>query len=206
MAPNGNGNNQNNQNNRSQAVVRPSRPRQRTQSAPVIQRTIVQRVVPKKKTTQRNPNYDLGNILSDIAGSFTSGLNKPLVLIALLGVLALVYTHNTTFSSGIVGKWVTANKATNNTAALWIDANKSKFLGLSIFVPALLDSPQKFQIMLSLGVLLWVMLIPQASIFEYVIQALGLHTYFKVKQQQTRVFIIVSVIIAYLGGFLTLPK
>lgn len=182
---------------------------------PVIRRRIVRRtpiITQNRPPTRTNKtkqkvkkNYkDYTDILEDIFNSLVLALNRPIVLIVLLCVVAVVYTHHTHFDSGLIGKWVKANSS--NSLAIWIKDNVMKFLGLLIFIPTILDSPSKTQPLLFATAIFWVMLIPEASIYEYVIQSFALHTYFRVKLQKTRLTLIIFVIIAYFAGFWTLPS
>lgn len=158
---------------------------------------------PKKPILARDVGFDLNKVVSDISSTFLAGLNKPLVLLTLVLVVALVFTHVNDFSSGVFGKWV-AEKSANNSLALWVHQNQIKFLGLAIFAPAVLDSPDKIRLALALACVFWVMLVPQASVYEYAIQAIALHTYFRVRLQNSRVFILLIVAALYFFGHITL--
>lgn len=182
---------------------------------PITQRPIIRRrppiprnrpIIKNNKPKQKNKkNYkDYTDILEDIFNSIVVALNRPIVLIVLLCVIAVVYTHHTHFDSGLIGKWVKANST--NSLAIWIRDNVLKFLGLLIFIPTILDSPSKTQPLLFATAIFWVMIIPEASIYEYVIQSFALHTYFRVKLQKTRLTLLIFVIIAYFAGFWTLPS
>ncbi|ALP32038.1 hypothetical protein AT157_gp3 [Daeseongdong virus 1] len=179
---------------------RPVAPRQvviTTRNAPRAQKS------PKKPTPAKEAGFDLNKVVSDISSTFLAGLNKPLVLLTLVLVVALVFTHVNDFSSGVLGKWV-AEKSANNSLALWVHQNQMKFLGLAIFAPAVLDSPDKIRLALALACVFWVMLVPQASVYEYAIQAIALHTYFRVRLQNSRVFILLLVAALYFFGHITL--
>nr|QIN93578.1 MAG: hypothetical protein [Daeseongdong virus 1]UYE93749.1 MAG: hypothetical protein [Daeseongdong virus 1] len=157
----------------------------------------------KKLTPVKEIGFDLNKVVSDISSTFLAGLNKPLVLLTLVLVVALVFTHVNDFSSGVFGKWV-ADKSASNSLALWVNENQKKFLGLAIFAPAVLDSPEKIRLALALACVFWVMLVPQASVYEYAIQAIALHTYFRVRLQHSRVFILLVVAALYFFGHITL--
>nr|AQM55438.1 hypothetical protein 3 [San Bernardo virus]AQM55441.1 hypothetical protein 3 [San Bernardo virus] len=157
---------------------------------------------PKKKVV---PQFDLNKITADITSSFMNGLNKPLVLLTLVVVVALVFTHKSDFSSGSVGKWITDN-ADKNSFASWVSKNEMKFLGLMIFVPAIVDSPAAIRVTLALACVFWVLLVPQASVFEYAVQAIALHTYFRVRLQNSRFLIILFVAAMYFLGYITVTQ
>nr|AQM55319.1 hypothetical protein 3 [Ngewotan negevirus]AQM55321.1 hypothetical protein 3 [Ngewotan negevirus]AQM55324.1 hypothetical protein 3 [Ngewotan negevirus] len=162
-------------------------------------------IVSRKSAAPKRPNttFDLNSVISDITSTFTKGLNRPLVLLSVVCVIALVVTHSTNFSSGIVGKWI-ADRSTTNSLALWVHENQARFLGLAIFLPAVLDSPENVRVAVTLASCFWVMLIPASSVYEYVIQALALHTYFRVQLQNSRIFILLLVGVLYFFGHITL--
>lgn len=155
------------------------------------------------KRNRSSTTFDLNSVVSDISSTFTKGLNRPLVLLSVVCVVALVVTHNADFSSGVVGKWI-AEKSTTNSLALWVHQNQVRFLGLAVFLPAVLDTPDNVRMAVALASCFWVMLIPAVSIYEYVIQALALHTYFRVQLQNSRIFILITVGVLYFFGHITL--
>nr|AIS40883.1 hypothetical protein 3 [Brejeira virus] len=163
---------------------------------------VVVRNVPKKTEVS---SFDLNKIVSDVSSTFLNALNRPMVLLSLVMVVALVFTHQSDFSSGALGKYV-AERAETNSLAKWVHENQTKFLGLAIFTPAVLNTPDKVRVVIGLATLLWVMLVPQASVVEYVLQALALHSYFRVKLQHSRLFIMAVVVLLYFMGYLTLVK
>nr|AWA82265.1 hypothetical protein [Saiwaicho virus] len=151
--------------------------------------------VPKQK--QKKPrDFDLQSAFDDILTSFKGSFSKPLVVLSLVLVSALVITHQDTFSTGVVGKWVNENKD-NSTLAQWIDTNQKKFLGAAIFSPVLFDIPKTYQMPVIIGTALWIMLVPEYSIFQYVVQAFALHTFFKVKYGSTRSLLVMCVAVFY---------
>nr|QVG74711.1 hypothetical protein 2 [ssRNA positive-strand virus sp.] len=166
---------------------------------PVIVRPQPQKI--QKKLKPKNKTYN--DVMDDIINSFVLALNRPIVLVVLLCVVAVVYTHHTQFDTGVIGQWIKKNH--NNALAIWIKDNSMKFLGLLIFLPTVLDSPQKVQPLLFGASFFWVLLVPEASIYEYVVQSIALHTYFRVKLQKSRLVIILFVVFVYFAGFWTLP-
>lgn len=161
-------------------------------------------IAPKNlRRPKQNLGFDLNAVVSDITTTFTKGLNRPLVLLSVVCVCALVVTHSSDFTSGVVGKWI-SEKSSTNSAALWVHQNQARFLGLAIFLPAILDTPDSVRVAVSLASVFWVMLIPAASIYEYVIQAFALHTYFRVQLQNSRILILLTVGVLYFLGHITL--
>lgn len=162
------------------------------------------RVVVKaqRASSQKMDSMNLDNLFGDITKSLTSSLNRPVVLLSAFLVLALVVTHNSSFSDGFVGKWVSQNK--NNSFAQWIGKNENKFIGMAIFLPTVLDTPRNLQLMIAICSVIWIILIPSVGLIQYGIQSFALHTYFRVRYQNTRIFIIICVAFSYYLGWLSL--
>nr|QVG74702.1 hypothetical protein 3 [ssRNA positive-strand virus sp.] len=177
----------------------------RRRRQPVVPRAPV-RATQRVSSRRRATADDFSLIVQDIIRTVTAAINRPIVLIVLLCVTALIYTHADDFSSGVVGKWLSDEKIRDSHLLKWLSENQMKFLGLLAFLPTIIDSPKNVQAMLAIGSLLWVMLIPEASVYEYVIQSFCVHTYFRVRLQKSRVVIIAFVIFAYFAGFWTVPR
>lgn len=187
---------------RNNATRKPTpRPRFVINNARRIQRRIRSSVKTVRKSV---PGFDLNNAASDLFSTIQRVLYNPVVLLSILACTALVVTHSTTFGDGFVGKWVQNNK--DNTVAKWVGDNNEKFLGLIIFLPTIVASPKKIQVLLAAATILWVMLVPESTNFQYLIQSAAMFLYFKVKSQ-TRVLIVISVCVLYYMGifFKTTP-
>nr|UEP18264.1 MAG: hypothetical protein 3 [Virgaviridae sp.] len=162
--------------------------------------------VQQRPTRRRNNSDDFSLVFQDITRTVTAAINRPVVLIVLLCVTALIYTHADDFSSGVIGKWLSHQQPQSGHLVRWLFENQMKFLGLLAFLPTIIDSPQNVQGILAIGSVLWIMLIPESSVYEYVIQSFCIHTYFRVRLQRSRLVIVAFVIIAYFAGFWTVMK
>jgi len=161
---------------------------------------IVKRVTTIRKRTS---TFDLNGAFADISSSLTSSLSKPTVLLAALAVLAVVVTNDTVFTAtGFIGKWTTANP--ENPLAIWIVANKAKFMGLLIAAPTIFAAPKSLQVMLAIASFFWVMIVPESTVYQYVFQSLAMHTYFRVKHPDSRMLIIVITAVSYYLGWIVL--
>ncbi|AQM55313.1 hypothetical protein 3 [Loreto virus] len=156
--------------------------------------TPVKTVSPQKKSK----SFDLGDATSDIFNSFTSALNKPAVIVLVALVASIVLTHQTSFATSTIGKFL---KDSDNSIAKWILKNSTKFLGMLIFIPALYNLPSKLRPVISIATVFWCLLVPESSIYQYVIQSFSLHTYFKVSQSNTRLLIVGIVGLSYYLGW-----
>nr|QVG74714.1 hypothetical protein 2 [ssRNA positive-strand virus sp.] len=193
-----------------------SQPQNSSSARPRARRVVVRRqqVVVRQPTTraQRKPSRrakstdDFSLIFQDITRTITSAINRPIVLVVLLCVTALIYTHSDDFSSGVVGQWLSSESSRDSHLLKWLSENQMKFLGLLAFLPTVIDSPKDVQGILAVGSVLWVMLIPESSVYEYIIQSFCIHTYFRVRLQKSRTVLIIFVIVAYFAGFWTIMK
>nr|QVG74718.1 hypothetical protein 4 [ssRNA positive-strand virus sp.] len=182
----------------------------RRQPRVIASRVVIQRrraAQPQRAQRRRVNTDDFSLVFQDITRTITTAINRPVVLIVLLCVTALIYTHHDDFSSGVIGQWLAQSGSAQESHLIkWLSENQMKFLGLLAFLPTVIDSPKTVQGMLAVGSVLWVMLIPESSVYEYIIQSFCIHTYFRVRLQKSRTVIILFVIFAYFAGFWTVMK
>jgi len=149
----------------------------------------------------KNSVFDLNGAISDISGALTRSLSNPTVLLTALAVLAVVVTQSTIFeATGVIGKWTTANP--ENPLAIWIVANKTKFVGLLIALPTVLASPKHLQVLLAIASFFWVIVVPESTVYQYLFQSLALHAYFRVSHPSSRTVIIAGTALAYYLGWI----
>lgn len=177
------------------------KPKQRKQ---VVYKTVQTRLPTKPKAVSSSKKsirqWTIDSGFTDILNSFTSSVSKPAVLLSIIAISAFVATHSTSFSTSVVGKW--ANDHKNTTIGKWVSENDEKLLGLAVFAPAVLNSPNAIRVMLILCSFLWIILIPENSVYQYCLQSLALHTYFRVRNPKSRFLVIAVVALAYVAGFL----
>nr|QQP18765.1 hypothetical protein 2 [Soybean thrips nege-like virus 1] len=168
-----------------------------------VVRNVVQRISrPAAKKIQRASNFDIADAFQDVYDTVSSSVSNPLFLLSSLAVFALVITHQTTFTTGVVGKWATDNA--DNAFAKWLLTNSGKFLGLAIFAPSVLTSPKNKKVLLGVLVFLWVTLIPESSVYQYCLQSAAVHCYFRVKRSSTKMVLVLVIAAAYTFGWLTI--
>jgi len=119
-----------------------------------------------------------------------------------MAVLAVVVTSDTIFTTGFIGTWTKANA--ENPVAIWITANSKKFLGLLVAAPTIFASPKNIQALLAVASFFWIMIVPESTVYQYLFQALALHTYFRVKNPDSRMIIIAATAAAYYLGWIVL--
>lgn len=150
-------------------------------------------------------DFKMSEIVEDVVRSVKSSLLKPQILCLCLFVTAVVVTHETSFETSAIGVWLKEHAATNSLAK-WILTNNMKFLGGLIFLPTLYALPSDVSNMMLIGVLAWIFLIPEYSTYEYLVQSFALHTFFRVRQSSTRVFLVVVVAILWFLGIFVFNK
>lgn len=174
----------------------PRQPQQNT-------RAVAQKISKTLKRVRNGPSHiDLNGALSDITASITTSLSNPTVLLVALASLAVVVTSSTIFTeTGFIGAWTTGN---TNPVAVWIAANQQKFLGLMIAAPTIFAAPKNLQVLLAMASFFWIMLVPESTVYQYLFQALALHTYFRVKHPNSRMVILIATFAAYYLGWVVL--
>lgn len=165
-----------------------SSPKTRVVALPRVYETVKTVPVAQNKIKKKlvNKSFDFNEIFTDVLDSIKSVVNKPLVVLSIILVVAIVLTHSKSFDKGIVGKWVAEHK-NSSTVAKWINDNNKKFLGMAIFVPTLMDLPKSVQVPVVVGTVIWTLLVPESGVYQYMVQAFCMHTFFKVKKSNSRI-------------------
>lgn len=177
-------------------------------------RLIVQRAQPRprvaqpmkvkpKKSSKSPDSYDLNRVFSDIANTVTRGLSNPLVLLTVALSIGVIMTHDFSAKKGFI--YDTFNNRSDSVST-WIVNHGKKFAGMLMFLPAVVDSPKSIRSVVALASFLWVMVIPEALASEYFIQALALHTYFKLNNNNSRITVLAIVGVAWFAGYIKLGK
>nr|ABC86319.1 IP15837p [Drosophila melanogaster] len=189
---------------------RPSRPRrrasaptQRARSATITMRTAAS---PRPRPSPSRPKIpssssDFSKAIDEIFNTFSRPLANPTFLVTIVLTLGIFLTHDFYSKEGVLFDWLSNY---DNSFTTWVGQNAFKFAGLIIFIPAVIDIPKKNQVMLACLAFLWVMFVPESTVLEYAIQALALHTYFRVKTDNARFVVVLIVVVSYFLGFLSL--
>lgn len=149
------------------------------------------------------------DVVSELTSSVTSIVNEPSVFLLTLVAALLVGTEILTPCAGWGVQWL-AQMAAGSTAlpvAKFLARNYYKALGALCFAPAWLSVPQSKRMTAGAAMLFWLLVVPEAGVWEYVLQALAIRAYFRVRMPMARVLVIALVVLAYWSGFgLTIPK
>ncbi|APG77765.1 hypothetical protein [Wuhan insect virus 8] len=150
----------------------------------------------------KNKSYDFNQVFSDIALTLTSAISNPLVLLTIALSVGVITTHNFPQNKGFI---YDTFREKNDTISRWVVDNGQKVAGFSIFLPAVVDSPRNFRSVIALTSFLWVMVIPESSVVEYFLQALAVHTYFRLKTDNSRLTLLAIIGIAWFLGYFHIP-
>nr|WRT26035.1 SP24 family structural protein [Whitefly negevirus 1] len=154
-----------------------------------------------KKNNQKRSMYDLDLAFSDISRAIMSSINRPFFMLILAFTAVVVYSHKDIFDQGIFAQWLLARKG--NAFVDWVLANKQKFLGGVLFIPAIIDIPARHRAVMVIASIGWVYFMPPVKVIEYFIHALSTTLYFRVQRTPARILIVACVLLAYAGGYLT---
>lgn len=154
----------------------------------------------KTKVAQKAPRSrgEIDAVIADVRDSLISSINRPIVLCVLSVIIMLIFTSGPNFSSGILAPFI---KSSDTAAANWIRNNTNKFTGLLVFTPAVLDLPQSIRMPVAAFVVAWVMVIPEATVYEFFLQAFLLHTFFRVRRVNTKMVTLAFMVLAYYFGY-----
>lgn len=138
-------------------------------------------------------------VIADVRDSLVSSINRPIVLCVLSVIVMLIFTSGPNFSSGVLAPFI---KSSDTAAANWIRNNTNKFTGLLVFTPAVLDLPYSVRMPIAAFVVVWVMVIPEATVYEFFLQSILLHTFFRVRRVNTKIVTLAFMVLAYYFGYI----
>lgn len=185
---------------------RPSRPRAgmaRT-SISVTTRSRSRSINPRRMTIgTRFNNIDFGAAVKDVITLTQKYLFnvKFLFLIALSAYIILL--SNPTYTTGPISRWVVD---ANNTISNWIKNYPNDFTGMLIFMPGLAVVPTDLMVFYPLISFLWVSIVPEARLYEYLIHAFAMIMVFRTKNNSTRYALLIFALIAYFAGWVTIDN
>nr|WFD53209.1 MAG: hypothetical protein [Dicrocoelium Nege-like virius] len=165
--------------------------RDSTRPKPSLPRTRRQRVRRAIRSSIRR------DVIHEVTETITSSFRRTPFTIAAIVVGALVLTSTPT--SGPI-----YDLCHSRTDALctYLVHNFGRACGYAIFCVAVIDIPAAYRLAVAAAVILWVYIIPEASPLEYVLQALLVHSYFRVRTDGARFLLIAIGLIAYFAGYI----
>jgi len=162
---------------------------------------VVARGTPKRAKARATAPPD---VFGDLLRVVTSIPSRPAVLMAV--VLAAVFTVGFYVNgSDFLGHWAKSVKTTYPAAEKFITGHKKKIAGAAWFFAAWLSVPNAFASVVGVILTLWLVVVPEATVIEYAIQAFAVRAYFMISRPATRMAIIAAVAAAYWLGYLAAP-
>lgn len=161
-------------------------------------------VVKPVKQVVRKPK-DLDRIVSDMLSSITSIVSQPTVFVFVVIAAVLTISHLTAeTNTDLLSKWI--EDLRNNTSTKKIGdfllKYEIKVYGVLWFLPAWMSVPQNFRVAMLIAMSIWIMIIPEAGVLEYMVQAIAIRMYFRVSNEVARVLLIAVVAVLYWAGFI----
>nr|UNH55541.1 P23 protein [Solanum violifolium ringspot virus]UNH55546.1 P23 protein [Solanum violifolium ringspot virus]UNH55551.1 P23 protein [Solanum violifolium ringspot virus] len=126
--------------------------------------------------------------VSDVKQILLRFLQKPYVLILYVAVLVLFAAHIDTETVDILDQL--ASKFPNNPILVWATQNFYRICGALVFAPVIADTSDVYRVYISLSVGIFLLAMPQRSVFEYFVYSIALHVYSKSKHIGTRVSVV----------------
>lgn len=138
--------------------------------------------------------------------AFSSIINRPLAVILIVLAISLYVSETSTKdkTKTIIGQLV--SKLTNTKFSPigdYIGNHRNQTIGYTVHLSAIAASaPRKTGLVFSIAAGLFCFLLPSAPYLEYALQASVLFLFFKLKDSTSRVLILVSGVLATVGGYL----
>jgi hypothetical protein len=146
--------------------------------------------------------------ISDSVAAARSVLVTPLVMIvaAISAVFITSYIWSVTGDS-LFDQFMMPYNTTMPALYSYYDSNPIKIYGLLAFLPVYLalkpDLPDRA--LIAVAGVAWVMLVPEAGVVEYAIQALALHVFFNTNRPSTKTIVVSIVAALYFFGYAVKP-
>jgi hypothetical protein len=142
------------------------------------------------------------DILTKFVNLISSDLRDVTCLVLVGAVTAFALAVSSNFAGSTLGVWLAANP---NVVSTWILNHSTSFLGGLMFLPVLWRCPTKLKILLAGAVVGWVVFVPQPSLWEYSVQAVGVHLLIRSKDIYIKILVGSGMALAYALGYVVLP-
>nr|DAZ87882.1 TPA_asm: hypothetical protein 2 [Fasciohepa virus 2] len=151
---------------------------------------------PKKKPVRSASSRKVprkSDACSDIAGTLTTALNRPMVVVVL--ALSVIFWLDHSTGKGFMHDFC---KDKENAFCKWMNANFDKFAGMVVVTPALYDLPANVSTITAIVLYLGIFLLETRPVWVYALVALAVHTYFRARVTTTRYLIVGAALMIYL--------
>nr|WHW95146.1 P23 [Vinca ringspot virus] len=150
----------------------------------------------KRVTVNRDLYKSLAkdDYISDVKQILLRFFQKPYVLILYVSVLVLFATHIDSNTADILDQLL--EKFPSNPIIVWAHQNFFRICGAIVFLPVVIDTNEAHRVYLSLVLSVFLLALPQRSVFEYFVYSVSLHIYAKSKHVFTKLSILVLATVA----------
>ena len=184
----------------------PGFPRPALPPPPVIVAPPAADLSKKTKKTKAKTKNKTKDFFEDLWTSFSTAFNSPHIIAVLIISVGVVVTHISDPQSGPLSGVISNLKNNTNTESLgnWLSENLVKFVGIIIFIPAVVSIPEKNRATIGILSLLWVYIIPEATYLQYSLQALVLVLFNRMKGSTHRMMLVGILVALYFLGNISL--
>jgi len=160
----------------------------------------VRRASPPVATPRRSTmsTVRLDSVYSDVVSILTNAFSNFYYLALVLVVAYLIFTSGPNHRSGIVGSTL---NGTSNVFVDFVFNSPNDATGLAILWTNIPLLPSSILLPYALATFAWVKIIPEAMIYEYMLQALFFLIYVKTNVKSTKMLLSLFAIAAYFLGW-----
>lgn len=138
--------------------------------------------------------------VSDVLKLLSTDIKQPTVVILMVIVGVFLASHKDDFESTKVGLWLKKQKDPFFKNLYYL---KDKIFGFLIFLPVIVTGG-KYKVLVATLVVAWVFVSPKNYFFEYIIEAVLLHMYLKIRRVTTRFLVLLLGLVLWFTGWITL--
>lgn len=141
------------------------------------------------------------SVLADMWRAIYSLLNEPVTLAIFVVSFGLIVGHVTAANTSIIASTVTwLNKYKFTNVATWVNTNAVRVIGAIAFAPAIASVPKSVRTATAIFITVWLLFVREHSPIQYVLQAVALRLFFKVRDPSSRVIVMSLVVAAHVYG------
>lgn len=134
------------------------------------------------------------NFFSDFIAAITTLLRDRTAMLLILLSVVFIFTHLQDPATSLITS-ISKRLASIDALAFlgkWVQANSMKVIGILTFLPICLSAPKGYDaIAILFGAVLWVLFVPESSVWQYVIQAALLRSFLAVRTYEHRITMVI---------------
>lgn len=138
-------------------------------------------------------------VFEEITTSVVSLSRNRAVLATIIVSVAFIFEHVADPDGSRLHKFV-AYLSSNPTVQNWIVASELRLVGFLIFLPVIVASNARHRVPFIISILIWVLVAPEHSVWQYTLQSIFLQLLIHVQSDQARfVVILVGAVLVFSG-------